>query len=431
MKFARELTVSNANGAAARRTRMGWLGPGLIMAASGIGASDVLTATVGGATYGLQRLWAVALGAFFKYVLSEGMARWQLATGTTILEGWARHLPRWILVGFSGYVVLWSVAVSGALITGCGLAIENLTAGAVPQTSGALGHAVLAFGFVYAARSRGFATAMKPLIVVMFVSIVVCAAVTFPEPTAAALVSPATVFSRGGGAYVLSVIGGIGGSLTLLSYGYLLRDEGKVSATELPVVRRDLALGYGFTTVFGISVMLIARRAFPEAGETMTDDDAVSRMAGYLGELIGPAGRWIYSVGFWAAVLASLIGVWQGVPAIAADCYSLLRRIPPAARREATVQMKSPVYRIALAFMALSSVPFAFTQRPLFVIVAFTVIGSLFIPFVAATLLYLNFRVPFSDPSRRNRPITNAVLVLVLVAFVAVGALEIAALGKP
>ncbi len=58
----------------------------------------------------------------------------------------------------------------------------------------------------------------------------------------------------------------------------------------------------------------------------------------------------------------------------------------------------SPVYRTALVFMAAASVPFAFTERPLLVIVAFTVIGSLFIPFLAATLLWLNNRVPFPAP---------------------------------
>ena len=127
--------------------------------------------------------------------------------------------------------------------------------------------------------------------------------------------------------------------------------------------------------------------------------------------------------------MASLFGVWQSVPGIAADGYSLLRRLPPA-QREATVQMHSPVYRVALIFMAIASVPFAFTERPLFVIVAFTILGSLFIPFLAATLLYLNNRVPFSKPLRPNRPLTNAVLVLVLLLFLAVGALEILALRK-
>ena len=399
------------------------------MAASGIGASDILTATIGGATYGPQLLWAVLLGAFFKFVLSEGMARWQLATGITLLEGWARHLPRWILFVFAGYVVLWAVAVSGSLIIGCGLAVENLTGGAVPRSWGALAHGAVAFVFIWSARTSGFERAMKPLIVVMFVGIVVCAAFAFGEPMTVleGLVVPA--IPTGGGAYVLSVIGGIGGSLTLLSYNYLLRDEGKVGHENLPAVRRDLALAYAFTAVFGISVMLIASQAFHAAGAKITDANAIAGMAGHLGGFIGPAGPWIYSVGFWAAVVASLFGVWQSVPSMAADCYSLLRRLP-AAQRDATVQMHSPVYRVALTFMALASVPFAFTDRPLAVIVAFTVIGSLFIPFLAATLLYLNHRVPFPKPLRSSRPATNAVLVLVLLVFLAVGVLEILALNK-
>ena len=120
--------------AAARIGKQPLIGAGLIMAASGIGASDIIVATVGGATYGARLLWALALGAFLKFLLSEGLARWQLATGTTALEGWARHLPRWVLPLFLTYLVVWSVAVSGALVSGCGLAIENLSGGAVPRS---------------------------------------------------------------------------------------------------------------------------------------------------------------------------------------------------------------------------------------------------------------------------------------------------------
>ena len=166
----------------ARRPPFGWLGPGVIMATSGIGASDIVAATVGGATYGLALLWALALGAFFKFVLSEGLARWQLATGSTALEGWARQLPRWVMVLFAGYLLLWAVAVSGALISGCGLAIENITGGAVPRTWGGFAQAVAAFALIRSAHAGGLARVMKPLIVVMFVSIVLCAALTFHEP---------------------------------------------------------------------------------------------------------------------------------------------------------------------------------------------------------------------------------------------------------
>jgi Mn2+/Fe2+ NRAMP family transporter len=403
----------------------GWLGPGVIMAASGIGASDIVAATVGGATYGLALLWALLLGAFFKFVLSEGLARWQLATGSTALEGWARQLPRWVMVLFAGYLVLWAVAVSGALVSGCGLAIENITGGAVPRTWGGFAQAVAAFVLIWSANAGRFARVMKPLIVVMFFSVVLCAALTFRDPVATLRGLFVPAIPRGGGAYVLSLIGGIGGSLTLLSYNYLLRDEGKVDPRNLRAVRLDLATAYIFTAVFGLSVMLIANRVFHSEGIAITDREAVSRMAGALSALTGPAGFFIYSIGFWAAVLASLIGVWQTIPSVFADCYSLLRRLPPE-QREAMIQPGARPYRTALVFMALASVPFAFVGRPLLIVIAFTVLGSLFIPFLAATLLYLNNRVSFSAPLRSNRLATNIVLAIIVLLFLGVVGLSFA-----
>ena len=111
-------------------------GPGLVVAATGIGSGDVVSATVGGASYGVVLLWAIAIGAFFKFVLSEGIARWQLATGQTVLEGWAEYLPAWVKVYFAVYLVLWTVAVSAALTNATGLGIANLTGGAMPQSLG-------------------------------------------------------------------------------------------------------------------------------------------------------------------------------------------------------------------------------------------------------------------------------------------------------
>ena len=405
-----------------------WIGPGLIMAASGIGASDIVAATVGGSRGGLTLLWALALGAFLKFVLSEGLARWQLATGTTALEGWARHLPRWVLGGFALYVVLWSVAVSGALVSGCGLAVENLTGGVVPRSWGGLAHAAIAFPVIYFGRSAGFARVMKPLIVFMFFSIVICAALTFRDPLNVLRGLFVPTIPRADAAYVLSIIGGVGGSLTLLSYGYLLREE-RSGAADLRAVRIDLAIAYLFTAVFGLSVMLIANHVFHAAGVAISDRDAVSRMAGELARLIGPAGFYIYSIGFWAAVTASLLGVWRTVPIICADTFSLWRRLPEA-ERQAALQTTSPAFRGPLAFMALVAVPLAFLGRPLFLIVGFTIVGSLFFPFLAATLLYLNNRVPW--PANIPRPgfLTNALLVVVLLLFLIVGGIEVVALFR-
>jgi Mn2+/Fe2+ NRAMP family transporter len=63
------------------------IGPGLLLAATGVGAGDLATASFAGGLLGTAVLWAVVFGAFLKFVVTEGLARWQLATGETLIEG--------------------------------------------------------------------------------------------------------------------------------------------------------------------------------------------------------------------------------------------------------------------------------------------------------------------------------------------------------
>jgi len=91
------------------------------------------------------------------------------------------------------------------------------------------------------ARAGIFARVMKPLIVLMFASIVACATLTFHRPLEILHGLFVPQIPPQGGTYVLSLIGGIGGSLTLLSYNYLLRDEGKFDPRNLRAMRLDLA----------------------------------------------------------------------------------------------------------------------------------------------------------------------------------------------
>lgn len=395
-------------------------GPGLIVAATGIGSGDVVSATVGGARYGVVLLWAIVIGAFFKFVLGEGIARWQLATGLTVVEGWAEYLPRWVSGYFAVYLFLWTFAVSAALTNACGLGIANLTGGAIPQSWGAVLHSLIGGAFVLAGGYGGFEKLMKTLVGVMGFSILVCAALTAHTPGAIVMGAVVPTIPEGSGAYVLSLIGGIGGSITMLSYNYWMREERMRGAGWLSYVRGDVGIAYLFTAIFGMSVMLIAHRAFFEPGVTITDAQAVPKMAETLGAILGPFGVYAYSLGFWAAVFASLLGVWQSVPYLYADVYGILRRLPAEARAEVTKVTSMP-YRLALLFITLAPIPFAFTGRPIVVIVTYTIIGSLFVPFLAATLLYLNNRVAWPEAVPRNHWVTNVLLVAILALFVAVG----------
>ena len=83
--------------------------------------------------------------------------------------------------------------------------------------------------------------------------------------------------------------------------------------------------------------------------------------------------------------------------------------------------MTSTPYRLALVFVTLAPIPFAFTGQPLQVIVTYTIVGSLFVPFLAATLLYLNNRVKWDSGVPHNNLATNALLVVILLLFAIVG----------
>ena len=50
-------------------------GPGLLAAATGVGAGDLATGAFTGNLLGVAVLWAVAVGALVKFVLNEGLAR--------------------------------------------------------------------------------------------------------------------------------------------------------------------------------------------------------------------------------------------------------------------------------------------------------------------------------------------------------------------
>jgi Mn2+/Fe2+ NRAMP family transporter len=328
------------------------------------------------------------------------------------------------LIYFACDLVIWTVSVSAALTSASGLGIANLTNGAIPRSWGAVSHSLIGGALVLVGGFKGFEKVMKVLITTMFFSIIACAALTFHDPAAVlrGLVVPA--IPHGGGSSVLSVLGGIGGSIAMLAYNYWLREEKMVGPKWLGYVRADITIAYVFTAVFGMSIMIVANQAFHVAGVTITNAQAVTKMAGTLGAIIGPIGFYAYSIGFWAAVFASLLGIWQSLPYLFADYYGLMRKCPRAQREQLTAVTSTP-YRAALLFTTIVPIPFAFIDQPLIIIRTFTIVGSLFIPFLAATLLYLNnYRIPATSGVPRNSVLTNVVLVFALILFAVVGASE-------
>jgi Mn2+/Fe2+ NRAMP family transporter len=396
--------------------RIRTLGPGLLLAAAGIGAGDVVVASVTGIKFGYTLLWAIVFTAALKFVLTEGLARWQIATGETVVHGWVTRLPRVVSLCFAAYLLFWTFMVGASLSSACGLAGASLFPALPVPVWGAI-HAVTAGLIVALNRFSGFQKVMKTLIAVMALCVFACALLLTPPPLAVltGLMLP-RVPAEGGAASVLALLGGIGGSVTVVCYGYWLRAAGWNGAERLKAVRGDVALAYAFTGAFAVALCVIA--AGVQAGAVSGARIAIE-IAARLEAVAGPAGRWIFLGGFWCTVFTAMLGVWQGVPSIFVDLFSALRRKPAERARS-----DRPVYLGSLAFLALAPLILLWHREPVSVVVTFAIAGAFFMPFLAGTLLYMNNRRDWMG-SLANRRLGNVALVVCLVVFGAVCVREV------
>ena len=385
------------------------IAPGLMMAATGVGAGDLMTGTLAGTELGTAVLWAVLVGAFLKFVLSEGVARWQLATGTTLLAGWNDKLGSWIRWIFLAYLTLFTVVVGRALANACGVAGTALfPIGATEQSVviWAVIHSLAGVAIVLRGSFRAFESIMSALIGLMFVTVVGTTVLIAP-PITEILAGIVPSVPTGGASWVVGLLGGVGGTVTLLSYGYWIQEQERRGPGMLKTCRIDLAVGNGVTAVFGFCVVIIGA----QIDVTGSGAALATQMADRLAEVVGQAGRWVFLVGFWGAVFSSLLGVWQSIPYMFADFVRLRKGLDVDLRQ-------STPYRLWVLLVAI--VPLFLLNAPVRQIqLTYGVLGAMFLPLLALTLLLLNSRRKWVGSGSVNPLWINLALGACLVFFAA------------
>jgi Mn2+/Fe2+ NRAMP family transporter len=386
------------------------IGPGIVIAATGLGAGDLVAASVAGASFGTALLWAAIAGAIMKFAMNEGLARWQLATGSTLLEGWVHRLPRIVSIYFFIYLLLWTFMVAGALIAATGLAAHAIFPGLSVAQWG-ITHSLLALLLVLTGRYAWLETVMKVFIALMLLVVMICAVLVLPDTP----VTPGDILvpslPEGSILFILGVIGGVGGSVTLLCYGYWIRERGWTRPADTTQSRVDLAAAYILTGLFGVAVMIIAAGVNPEV---ITGDKMALSVARYLETVVGPVGMWCFLIGFWSAVFSSMLGVWQGVPYIFSDFIEQYVRRPNVPSQ---VNTRSFAYRGYLLYIALP--PMLLLQvieGPVWMVILYSVAGAFFMPLLAGLLLYMNNRRDWVG-GLRNGPLSNGLLLASVLVF--------------
>ncbi|HPF41297.1 MAG TPA: Nramp family divalent metal transporter [Phycisphaerae bacterium] len=405
-----------------RRSLLSALAPGILVAATGVGAGDLITAGLAGSRLGVVVAWTAIAGAILKYALNEGVARWQMATGATLLEGWTDKLGAWIRWVFLAYLLVWSLFTGGALVSACGVAGYGLfSPNTDPETARivwGIAHSLVGAALVFLGGYRLFEKLMAVFIAVMFVAVIATAVLIRPDWSAvgAGLLKPTIPDADNALKYVLGIIGGVGGTVTLLCYGYWIREEGRSGESGVKACRLDLAIGYAMTAMFGVAMIVIGQRV------TLTQGGArmAPLLASQLADVIGPAGRWIFLIGFWGAVFSSLLGVWQSVPYLFADFVHMKRRRDDGERDAEIDFTKTKAYRGFL--ISLATLPLVFLKLKVETIqLAYAVLGALFMPLLALTLILMNNRRAWVGHRFRNGLLTNALLAATLVFFGAIG----------
>ena len=391
------------------------IGPGILVAATGVGAGDLATAAFTGNRLGTAVLWAVLVGAFLKFVLNEGLARWQLATGTSLLEGIVRRMGRPAAWAFMVYLVFWSFFVASALMSACGAtlhAVFPLTGN--PDSDKVLYGAACSIAGLVLVLKGGFGLFEKVMslcIGLMFITVILTAATLWPgiDEVARGLFLPSAVTLSGEGlTWTVALMGGVGGTVTVLAYGYWIRESGRNTNDDLALCRVDLAVGYSMTALFGIAMVIIGSAVQVDGSGAGLIVDLAERLAGVL----GPAGRWAFLVGAFGAVFSSLLGVWQSVPYLFADLVQLTGKAGGDRRPVDTRALPYRGYLLGMAVLPMLGLLFSFRE----VQKLYAVIGACFIPMLAFSLLVLGISRT-SDNLFRNRWPTVGLLVSTLAFF--------------
>jgi Mn2+/Fe2+ NRAMP family transporter len=424
------------------------IGPGLLVAATGVGAGDLATGALTGSRLGVAVLWAVLLGAIIKFVLNEGLARWQLATGSTVLEGTARHFGRAAILTFLVYLFVWSFFVGSALMSACGIAAHAILPLMHPSTDkiiyGVL-HSIVALGLVLAGGYRLFEKVMSVCIGVMFVTVLATTIAIQPDWAAVAsgiFIPTIPQLDAGGLKWTIGLMGGVGGTVTVLCYGYWIREDRREGLGELRTCRLDLLTGYVATAIFGMGMVILGSRIDVDSGAKGATliVQLADQLETSLGT-IGPTARIAFLIGAWGAVASSMLGVWQSVPYLFVDCFRMVRTraATPASSLMASenndtliqdanahgADSSSPIYRYSL--ISIATIPtvglfISFSRIQL----AYAVVGAAFMPILAIALLFLNGSRKRIGEAGLNSMLATMSLVAFIAFFIWAGVYEIA-----
>jgi Mn2+/Fe2+ NRAMP family transporter len=401
--------------------RLRYVGPGIVIAVTGVGAGDMVSSLVAGTDFGMTLVWAVVLGALFKYFLTEGIGRWYMASGQTILQGW-HSLGRGASYYFVVYLFIVTFVFGAAVTSTAALAVDAAFPDILPLWAWAALHGVAAFIVVGIGRYELFELIMKTFAGLKFGIVILLAILLAPSLGELALGFVPRI-PEGALVNVLAIIGGVGGTYSLAAYTYWVRERGWRRSSWIPMMRTDLTLGYALTALFMVSMLVIGAELLFGTGTSISDDEGLVALVDPLQDRFGLLARWAFLIGFWAVATGAMLGAWNGGAHLFADSVRTIREVSDDEAGE-YLSERSIYFRGFLAWMSFPPMVLLAFGQPVALVIVYASLGALFLPFLAITLLLLlnSRRVA---PEYRNRIVSNVILAVSVLPFIVVGVQEV------
>ncbi|WP_077058397.1 Nramp family divalent metal transporter [Streptomyces sp. MP131-18] len=388
------------------RSRWRLIGPGLVVAATGVGAGDLVATAVAGERYGYTLVWAAVLGCLIKISLAEATGRWHLATGQTIFEGW-RGLGRWTAVYFGIYIVVWGFVYGATAMSASALPLVALFPDGPSLRTWGIIAGLLGLVCVWFNRYTVVEKLMMAFVGVMFV-VVVGIAIRIGPDSGALAAGLVPTLPDGSVLYTLGLMGGVGGTITLAAYGYWVTAKGWRGPSWMPMMRLDNRVAYATTGLFVVAMLVIGAELLNAADLALSQGDrGLLDIGDVLEERFGTVTAKLFLIGFFSASFSSVIGVWHGVSLLFTD---FLGHVKPTLAVPEEDRERSRPFRAYLLWLTFPPMGLLWLDQPIGLILTYGVLGAFFMPFLALTLLWLlnTDRVP---RQWRNGPLSNVMLL--------------------
>ncbi|MFJ4684433.1 Nramp family divalent metal transporter [Streptomyces sp. NPDC088789] len=406
-------------GPATGRRKSSWryIGPGIVVAATGVGAGDLVATLIAGSNFGYTLLWAAVIGCLVKISLAEAAGRWHLSTGRTLFDGWA-SLGRWTTWFFAVYVVIWGFVYGAAAMSSSALPLQALFPDVMDLKWWAIACGLVGLVFVWFNKYAVFEKVMTVLVGVMFVVTVYLAIRVTPNlGDALAGLLPVLPDEKDSILNTLGLIGGVGGTITLAAYGYWVNAKGWTDTGWMKIMRLDNRVAYATTGIFVVAMLFVGAELLHSANVAIeSGDKGLIQLGDILEDEYGAATAKFFLIGFFATSFTSLIGVWHGVSLMFADFVARYGKKNEADTENLTGEQvasgrreRSWPFRVYLLWLTFPPMVLLFQDQPFRLVILYGVLGAAFLPFLAGTLLWL-LNSPRTPREWRNGPLSNTML---------------------